>query len=55
MIVLRRCLRCNGQWETDESKDKNHICPKCRSKIGRARQKSIQKSVKKKTRKGRSL
>ena len=48
MIVLRRCPQCMKLWETDDTKDHNRTCPACRSRIGRAKQKSIQKAVKKK-------
>ena len=48
MIVNRRCTSCLSWWEVDADKDKNTLCPKCRSRIGRAKQKSIQKAVRKK-------
>ncbi len=51
MIIRRRCTKCLSFFEVDEEKDKNAICPKCRSTFGRAKQKSIQKSAKKKARK----
>ena len=47
MIVSRRCARCLRFWEV-ESKDKNSVCPKCRSTVGRSKQKAIQKSIRKK-------
>ncbi len=53
MIVRRRCVQCLGFFEVDEAKDKNQTCPKCRSKVGRAKQKVIQKSVKKKRKAGK--
>lgn len=48
MIVNRRCASCLTFWEVDADKDKNTLCPACRSKVGRAKQKRIQKAVKKK-------
>ena len=51
MIVHRRCIRCYAFFEVDESKDKNVLCPACRKLIGGAKQKRIQKAVKKKRKK----
>ena len=48
MIVNRRCASCLSFWTVDADKDKNTICPSCRSKAGRAKQKRIQKAVRKK-------
>lgn len=48
MIVHRRCIRCYAFFEVDESKDKNVLCPACRSGIGGAKQKKIQKAATKK-------
>ena len=48
MIVKRRCASCLAFWEVDADKDKNTLCPSCRSRGGRAKQKSIQKAAKKK-------
>lgn len=45
--ILRRCADCLNMFEIDDAK-KTQYCPKCRSRIGRARQKSIQKSARKK-------
>ena len=45
MIVNRRCASCLTFWSVDADKDKNTLCPKCRS---RAKQKVIQKAVGKK-------
>ena len=50
MIVYRRCAKCYAFFEVDADKDKNTHCPACRSTIGRAKQKAIQKAVKKKRR-----
>ena len=47
MIVNRRCASCLTFWTVDADKDKNTLCPKCRSRAGRAKQKSIQKAAKK--------
>lgn len=47
MIVNRRCASCLAFWEVDADKDKNTLCPKCRSRAGRAKQKRIQKAAKK--------
>ena len=51
MIVHRRCIRCYAFFEVDESKDKNVLCPACRSGIGGAKQKKIQKGAAKKRKK----
>jgi len=51
MIVNRRCASCLAFWMVDADKDKNTLCPSCRSRAGRAKQKPIQKAVKKKARK----
>ena len=48
MIVNRRCASCLSFWTVDADKDKNTLCPKCRSRAGRAKQKVIQKAVRKK-------
>jgi hypothetical protein len=48
MIVNRRCASCLSFWEVDADKDKNTLCPKCMSVTGRAKQKVIQKAVRKK-------
>lgn len=48
MIVNRRCASCLAFWEVDADKDKNTLCPSCRSRAGRAKQKPIQKAVRKK-------
>ena len=48
VIVLRRCASCLAFWEVDADKDKNTLCPKCRSRAGRAKQKEIKKAVRKK-------
>ena len=48
MIVNRRCAGCLSFWEVNADKDKNTLCPKCRSTTGRVKQKRIQKAVKKK-------
>ena len=47
MQIRRRCVACLSFFDVD-SADKNTKCPKCRSKTGRAKQKAIQKAVKKK-------
>lgn len=47
MTEERDCPRCARLWIADHG-DKNKICPHCRSEIGRAKQKAIQKAVKKK-------
>lgn len=47
MIVNRRCATCLTFWTVDADKDKNTLCPKCRSRAGRAKQKVIQKAVRK--------
>ena len=47
MIVNRRCASCLAFWEVDADKDKNTLCPSCRSRAGRAKQKAIQKAVRK--------
>ncbi len=47
MMIRRRCVQCLSFWEVD-STDKNQTCPKCRSRIGRAKQKPIQKAARKK-------
>ena len=47
MIVRRRCVSCLAFWDVDET-EKNNKCPKCRSVTGRAKQKAIQKAVRKK-------
>lgn len=49
MMIRRRCVQCLAFFDV-EDKDKNSTCPKCRSAVGRAKQKRIQKSVKKKRR-----
>lgn len=51
MIVSRRCVQCLSFWEVDADKDKNVRCPRCRSRTGSARQKSIQKAARKKAKK----
>jgi len=48
MIVNRRCASCFTFWEVDADKDRSTICPSCRSRAGRAKQKAIQKAVRKK-------
>ena len=52
MIVRRRCVKCLCFFDVDEH-DKNTQCPKCRSVTGGAKQKRIQKAVKKKRKAGR--
>ena len=47
MMIRRRCVQCLDFGDVD-STDKNQTCPNCRSRIGRAKQKSIQKAVRKK-------
>lgn len=47
MTEERNCPRCARLWLADHG-DRNKICPHCRSEIGRAKQKGIQKAVKKK-------
>jgi uncharacterized paraquat-inducible protein A len=47
MKIRRRCVQCLGFFDVEDT-NKAQTCPKCRSRIGRARQKSIQKSAKKK-------
>ena len=48
MIVNRRCCAsCLSFWTVDAGKDKNTLCPSCRSRAGRAKQKVIQKAAKK--------
>ena len=48
MIVNRRCASCLTFWTVDADTDRNTLCPKCRSRAGRAKQKPIQKAVRKK-------
>ena len=48
MIVKRRCESCLVFWEVDADTDRNTLCPKCRSRAGRSKQKAIQKAVRKK-------
>lgn len=47
MIVNRRCASCIAFWTVDADNDKNTLCPKCRSRAGRAKQKPIHKAAKK--------
>ena len=51
MIVHRRCIRCYAFFEVDEAKDRNVLCPVCRSGIGGAKQKRIQNGAAKKRKK----
>lgn len=48
MIVNRRCASCLTFWTVDADKDKNTLCPSCRARAGSAKQKVIQKAVRKK-------
>lgn len=46
--ALRTCAQCGQIFEAKSDRDRNRVCPACRSKVGRARQKRIQKAARKK-------
>ena len=50
MMEERNCPRCATAWLADHG-DRNKFCPHCRSEIGRAKQKAIQRAVRKKEKK----
>lgn len=45
---MKHCTMCGKKWEPTSEREKSSFCPECRSRIGCAKQKTIQKSVRKK-------
>ena len=45
---MSRCALCGKEWAPTSERESSRVCPGCRSRIGRAKQKVIQRSARKK-------